>query len=148
MLAGVEVGIDDPEPAHQIDVALQRVEVHQPVGVPVEVVPGEDPALEPGRRLLEEAGKDVDRLGPVGGRYQRTARSESSRRSTIAARFLPMKPSRAVQNDSSDVPMASRWVNSTRALACSSGSNTNGVVDTIMSALPTVSGESSWSRPR
>jgi hypothetical protein len=26
--------------------------------------------------------------------------------------------------------MASRWVNSTRALACSSGSNTNGVVDT------------------
>lgn len=56
MLAGVEVGVDDPELAHQIDVALQRVEVHQPVGVPVEVVPGEDPALEPGRRLLEKAG--------------------------------------------------------------------------------------------
>src|SRR6476646_3162526 len=67
MLAGVEVGVDDPELAHQIDVALQRLKVHQPVGIPVEVVPREDPALEPRRRLLEEAGKDLNRLGPVGG---------------------------------------------------------------------------------
>jgi hypothetical protein len=35
--------------------------------------------------------------------------------------------------------MASRCVNRTRALACSSGSNTNGVVATIMSALPSSS---------
>ena len=71
---------------------------------------------------------------------QRSMRSMSSMKSTIAARFLSMKDLRAAQMMICETPIASLLVNSSaRDLACSSGSNENGSTAGMRSAFFSVS---------
>src|SRR5215469_950979 len=67
--------------------------------------------------------------------YQRIARTQSSRKSTNAARFFWMKLSRAVHIVSCVTPKASCWVNSVCAMARRSGSSENGGTALIRSAF-------------
>ncbi len=56
-------------------------------------------------------------------------------KSTMAARFLSMNGLRAVQMIMSVTPMASRWLNSGRAIFFSSGSSENGSTAGIRSTF-------------
>src|SRR4051794_10152863 len=93
------------------------------------------PANSSGRSLVILAAICTASSWFLGSRYQRTTRTESSMKSTMAARFFCRKPARATHTIICVGPSASRWLNNGRAICLSSGSNENGATNDARSAF-------------
>src|SRR5262245_35275022 len=93
------------------------------------------PANSSGRSLVILAAICTASSWFLGSRYQRTTRTESSKKSTMAARFFCRKSARATHTIICVGPSASRWLKSGLPICLSSGSNENGATNEARSAF-------------
>src|SRR5262245_22768075 len=132
----VDRSLEESEVALHVDVGLQRRQIGQQIRAARIFLVGEEPPCKQFGRHFGDPRPDLKGLVVILGiGYQRTTRTESSKKSTMAARFFCRKPTRATHTIICVGPSASRWLKSGLPICLSSGSNENGATNEARSAF-------------